>query len=184
MVNNHPVTISIRQATAVDNTLLAELGAETFYDSFAADNTLENVSAYLAASFSPEKQAAELADANSTFFIAEIEDEVCGYARLKFGEAPPQIMGQQPMEIARFYARKWWVGRGVGAQLMRSCLDKARNADCDVVWLGVWEKNPRAIAFYRKWGFVEVGAQTFQVGDDLQHDFIMARAVTQSGLLS
>jgi ribosomal protein S18 acetylase RimI-like enzyme len=177
MANNHPVTISIRQATTHDNTLLAELGAETFYDSFAADNTPENVTAYLAASFSPDKQAAELADVHSKVLIAEIEGEVCGYARVKFGDAPPAVKGQKPMEIVRFYARKRWIGQGVGPQLMRSCLDEAQNAGCDVVWLGVWKKNPRAIAFYRKWGFVEVGTQTFQVGDDLQHDFIMARAV-------
>ncbi|HEX9921490.1 MAG TPA: GNAT family N-acetyltransferase [Anaerolineae bacterium] len=177
MANSNQVTISIRQARAHDNKLLAELGAETFYDSFAVDNTPENVSAYLATSFSPEKQAAELADPNSKFLIAEIEGEVSGYARVKFGDAPPEITGQQPMEIARFYARKRWIGQGVGAQLMRSCLNEARNAGCDVVWLGVWEKNRRAITFYRKWGFVEVGAQTFRLGDDLQHDLIMARTV-------
>jgi GNAT superfamily N-acetyltransferase len=181
MANSNHVTISIRPATTHDNNLLAELGAETFYDSFAADNTPENVTAYLAASFSPEKQAAELADANSKFLIAEIDGEVSGYARVKFGDAPSEITAQQPMEIARFYARKRWIGQGVGAQLMRSCLDEARNAGCDAVWLGVWEKNLRAIAFYGKWGFVEVGSQTFRLGDDLQHDLIMARTVTQPG---
>ena len=167
--------INIRYATTQDNNLLAEIGAQTFYDSFAADNTPEDMAAYLSASFSPEKQGLELADPNATFLIAEIESEVVGYSHLKLAHAPKAIVGHKPLEIARFYARKAWIGKGVGAQLMARSLQEAGAMGCDVVWLGVWEKNLRAIAFYTKWGFVEVGRQTFQLGDDLQQDLLMAR---------
>ena len=167
--------ISIRQATIQDNKLLAEIGAETFYDSFAADNTPEDMAAYLSTSFSPAKQGVELADSQSRFLIAEINDKVVGYTHLRFSVAPPVIVGQKPMEIVRFYARKPWIGKGVGAHLMKGCLREARAVGSDVVWLDVWEKNLRAIAFYRKWGFVEVGAQSFQLGSDLQQDLLMAR---------
>ena len=143
--------IDIRYATSQDNNLLAEIGAETFYDSFAADNTPANMTAHLTSSFSPAKQAAELAEPNSRYLIAQIDDQVVGYARLKFEDAPPVIAARRPMEIARFYARKPWIGRGVGRRLMVACLAEASHAGCDVVWLGVWEKNPRAIAFYSKW---------------------------------
>jgi GNAT superfamily N-acetyltransferase len=169
--------INIRQATIQDNKLLAEIGAETFYDSFAADNTPEDMAAYLFASFSPARQAVELADSESRFLIAEINDEVVGYAHLRFSAAPQVIIGQKPMEIVRFYARKPWIGKGVGAHLMKGCLQEARAVGCDVVWLDVWEKNLRAIAFYRKWRFIEVGGQAFQLGDDLQQDLLMARAL-------
>lgn len=81
------------------------------------------------------------------------------------------------MEIVRIYARKEWIGRGVGAQLMKTSLREAENAGCDVVWLGVWERNLRAIAFYRKWGFEQVGTQVFQLGDDMQNDWVMVRQV-------
>ena len=171
--------LCIRYATASDNTLLAKVGAETFYDSFAADNTPGNMAAYLAASFSPEKQAQELADPASKFLIAEIEGAVVGYARLKFALAPSAVAGRTPMEIARFYARKAWIGKGIGARLMQACLSEAQRAGCDVVWLDVWERNSHAIAFYRKWGFVEVGTQVFQLGDDPQRDLLMARPVDQ-----
>lgn len=163
---------------ASDNTLLAEIGAETFYDSFAAENTPENMAAYLTESFSPEKQAHELADPASKFLIAESEGMTVGYARLKFGQAPSAIVGRSPMEITRFYARKPWIGKGVGAQLMQACLREAKQARCEIVWLDVWERNPRAIAFYRQWGFVEVGTQVFQLGDDPQRDLLMAKAVS------
>lgn len=165
----------IRYATAADNILLAELGAKTFTDSFTADNTPENMRAYLASSFSPEKQALELTDPDARFLIIELDGTPVGYAQLTFGHAPDMVLGQKPMEIVRIYSRKEWIGKGVGAQLMKACLSEATQAGCDVVWLGVWERNPRAIAFYRKWGFEQVGTQTFQLGDDLQNDWVMAR---------
>jgi GNAT superfamily N-acetyltransferase len=170
--------IRIRQAAIQDNELLAEIGSETFYDSFAADNTPEDMAAYLSASFNPEKQGIELADSQSRFLIAEINDEVIGYTQLRFSPVPQVIAGQKPIEIARFYARKQWIGKGIGAHLMKGCLQEARAAGCDVLWLDVWERNLRAIAFYRNWGFIEVGEQTFQLGNDLQLDLLMARPVS------
>lgn len=169
--------IKIRYGTAADNTLLAELGTQTFYDTFAADNTPENMAAYLAASFSPEKQAAELADPSSVFLIAEVEGLVAGYARLKEGQPPAGISGLRPIELVRIYACRAWLGQGVGAALMQACLDEAGRRGCDTLWLGVWEQNPRARAFYRKWGFVEVGQQIFQLGDDPQRDLLMQRSI-------
>lgn len=169
-------TLTLRRASPADNALLAELGAQTFHDTFGPDNTPENLAAYLAASFSPEKQAAELADSVSMFWIAEVDGEAVGYARMKQGEPPACIAGSRPIEIVRLYSRQAWVGRGVGPALMRACLAEARSRGCDTIWLDVWERNPRARAFYARWGFVEVGTQTFQLGDDLQNDILMQRA--------
>jgi len=160
-------------ADARDDDLLARLGAQTFRDTFAPDNTPQDMAAYLAKSFGPERQAAELADPGTTFLIAESAGETVGYARLKLGPAPACIVGERPAEIARLYAVAGWIGRGVGAALMRACLERAERLMCDVVWLDVWEKNPRAIAFYRRWGFVEVGTQDFVLGSDVQHDLLM-----------
>jgi GNAT superfamily N-acetyltransferase len=171
--------IIIRTATASDNVLLAEIGAETFYDSFAAQNTPENMTAYIAGSFGPGIQEQELADPASRFLIAEMDGITVGYARLKTGAAPAVVPGQKPIEIVRFYARKPWIGRGVGAALMHACLYEAKAAGCDVIWLDVWEENPRAIAFYQKWSFIVVGKAVFQLGDDPQHDLLMARRVDQ-----
>jgi diamine N-acetyltransferase len=172
-----PGQINIRFATAADNVLLAEVGARTFYDTFAADNTLEDMAAYLAASFSPEKQAAELADPATVFLIAEAEGQAIGYARLKEGPPAASITGSRPIEIVRFYARQDWIGQGVGAALMKACLAQAARRGCDTIWLDVWEQNLRARAFYAKWGFVPVGTQTFQLGADLQYDLLLARPV-------
>jgi len=170
-------SIHLRLASAHDNRLLAELGARTFRDTFGPDNTPEDMAAYSSAAFGPRQQAAELADTGTVFLIAEAEGETVGYARMKQGPAPECIAGALTIEIVRLYAVKAWIGRGVGAALMRGCLVQAQQRGCDVIWLDVWEKNQRAIAFYRAWGFVEVGTQPFVLGSDVQHDLLMARAV-------
>ncbi len=164
-----------RYAVSADNLLLAELGRRTFADTFAKDNTPENMAIYLEASFSPQKQAAELADPHGRFLIVESQGQPVGYARLHSGPAPACIGGQRPIEIVRFYSIREYIGRGVGAYLMQACLDEAARQGCDVVWLDVWEENPRAIAFYKKWGFTEAGRQDFQLGEDVQHDWLMRK---------
>lgn len=171
-------TVSIRIAVPADNVLLAEIGAQTFEETFGPDNTPENMAAYLAESFSPEKQAAELADPRTVFLIAEVDGSAVGYARLREGDPPPPKFGDRAIEIVRLYARKAWWGKGVGPALMQACLQQAEQRGYDTIWLDVWERNPRGIAFYKKWGFVVTGAQGFKLGADLQSDLIMQRRVT------
>jgi diamine N-acetyltransferase len=167
----------IRLAVPADAAALAEFGARSFDDSFAVDNRPEDMAAYIAAAFNLQKQTEEIADPASVFLIAEIGNEMAGYARVNEGQAPPSVSGDHPIELVRIYAGKTYIGQGIGPALMQACLDAARKRGCDTMWLGVWERNPRAIAFYRKWGFVEVGTQTFQLGSDLQTDVVMQRAV-------
>jgi GNAT superfamily N-acetyltransferase len=168
---------SIRRATLSDAGLLAELGARTFSETFAADNNSEDMAAYLAASFSPEQQAAELSDPLSTFLLAEVEGSAAGYAMLRPSETPDEVSREKPIELVRLYVLQEWHGRGVGAALMQACIDEARRQDYRRLWLGVWEHNDRARAFYRKWNFDEVGEHIFQLGSDPQNDILMERTV-------
>lgn len=170
-------TVHIRLGTLDDNVLLAALGARTFYDAFAADNKPENIAAYIQEAFHPEKQAEELRDPLSVFLIAEIDETPAGYARLLASDPPPGLSGERPVELVRIYAEARWIGHGIGPALMRACIEEARRGGHDTIWLGVWERNPRAIAFYRKWGFEAAGTQTFQLGDERQTDVVMQRVV-------
>ena len=157
---------------------LARMGEETFRDTFAADNTPADMEAYVAAAFGEAQQAAELADPHTRVLIAEIGGEAVGYVRLITGPAPARVAAQRPMEISRFYARTTWIGRGVGAALMTRALHEAQANGCDAAWLGVWERNLRAIAFYERWGFRAVGEQVFVLGSDPQRDLVMVRGVS------
>ena len=174
-----PVTdpIVVRTATPADAQRLAELGAQAFAHTFGPDNTPENMDAYLKQAFGQQIQAAELAEPSSLFLLAEVGGEAVGYARLREGPAPDPIQGASPIEIARFYARPDWIGRGVGAALMRACVAQARLRGKLTLWLDVWERNPRARAFYASWGFHDVGTQPFLLGSDVQTDILMERPV-------
>ena len=169
--------VFIRGANSDDASLLAELGARTFSETFAKDNTPEDMEAYLASSFNVVVQTEELADPESIFLIAEIDGVPAGYAKLHSGEPLEEIKGEKPIELVRLYVSREWLGRGVGEGLMRACIEQARKAGHETIWLGVWEKNARAQAFYRKWNFREVGEHPFPLGADIQRDILMARAV-------
>ncbi len=169
--------VDVRRATPADNVLLAEIGARTFSDTFADDNTPENMAAYLAASFSPEKQAEELADPTACFLIAELDGAAVGYAELRAGEPDRCITGPRPIELVRIYSVKDRIGHGIGAALMQACIEQAHAQGCQTLWLGVWERKARAIAFYRQWGFAQAGTHVFRLGDDPQTDLVMQRSI-------
>ena len=165
----------IRRGTVEDAELLSELGARTFSDTFAVDNTAEDMAEYIATSFNVAQQTAELEDHASTFLIAEADGRAAGYAMLRDGEPEEGVEGANPVELVRLYVSREWLGRGLGQELMRACLDEARQAGHETIWLGVWERNERAQAFYRKWNFRPVGEHMFQLGADLQRDILMER---------
>jgi ribosomal protein S18 acetylase RimI-like enzyme len=172
--NPHPM---IRRASADDADLLTELGARTFSESFASDNTPEDMAAYIAASFNHAQQTAELADSASTFLIAEVIGRAAGYAKLHAGNPPDGVEGASPIELVRLYVSSEWLGQGIGKALMQACVDEAQHAGHETIWLGVWERNARAQAFYRKWNFRAVGEHVFQLGSDSQRDILMQRMV-------
>ena len=172
-VTMQPTPISIRKAGIEDNELIAALGRRTFFDSFAADNHPEDMDAYLDKAFSPNIQAAELAQPSSFFLIAEAKGVPVGYARLAETPVPPCIDSSRPIQLMRLYACNERIGSGVGSALMSACIAQTRGREYDGIWLGVWSKNRRAIRFYRKWGFSEMGTQPFLLGNDRQTDLVL-----------
>jgi ribosomal protein S18 acetylase RimI-like enzyme len=170
-------TITIRDATPADAWRLATLAAEAFSDTFGPDNTPGDMAEYLAKAFGESVQRGELDDPRNTVFLAERGSDLVGYAMLREGDAPGVVGDAGAIEIVRLYSFTRWIGSGVGAALMQRCLDEAAARGRRTVWLGVWEHNARAIAFYRRWGFTDVGSQSFQLGTDLQTDRVMSRRV-------
>ena len=120
----------------------------------------------------------ELSKPDIIFLIAELEDEPVGYAKLKMNSNDESLKGTKVIEIERIYASQEYIGKGIGKVLMKACINEARQRGCDSIWLGVWEKNQRAIDFYEKWGFKEVGTHVFMLGDDPQWDFVMELELT------
>lgn len=168
--------MTIRHATPADTALIADLGARTFRDAFGPDNDPADLALYLAEAFAPETVDAELADPAATFLISEAVAPV-GYARVVADRPHPALPGARAAGLARIYVEQTALGTGVGDALMAACLDEAARTGHDAIWLSVWERNPRAIRFYERWGFRAIGETTFTVGTDVQRDVVMARAV-------
>ena len=168
-------SVSIRQATSDDARLLTDLSYTTFWDAFAhhPKNAPDDLAHYMRQAFNIEQISAELSEPASVFLIAEIEGKPGGYAKLIVDSIEEGVTASRPIELSRLYSHQEYIGKGVGQNLMDACFEFAKDGDHDVMWLGVWEFNPRAQAFYLKNGFREIGKHTFQLGSDPQTDLLM-----------
>ena len=167
----------IREAKPSDAKLLSKVAEETFRATFAVANTPENMDAHCRDSYGESLQAAEILNPSMVTLLGEDEGQLVGFAQIRWGAPPECVSGEKPGEVHRLYVVDRWQGKGVAQALMNACIEQMRRKGSDVVWLGVWEHNPRAISFYRKYGFVEVGDHTFPLGSDPQRDIVMVRPV-------
>lgn len=165
--------ILLRKVTLSDIDQLQKIGRQTFFETFAESNTEENMKEYLDNGFSTEKLHSELSNLNSEFYFALEEDTVIGYLKLNFGESQTELKDDKALEIERIYVLKEFHGKKVGQLLYDKAIQVATETKAHYVWLGVWEENPRAIAFYKKNGFVEFDKHIFRLGDEEQTDIMM-----------
>jgi ribosomal protein S18 acetylase RimI-like enzyme len=171
--------LTIRRAGIEDAKLLTDLSYTTFWDAFAhhPKNAPDDLAHYMRQAFNVDQITVELADDTNVFLIATIDDKSAGYAKLAIDSIEDGIVAERPIELARLYSHQEYLGRGVGQDLMDACFENARGIGRDVMWLGVWEFNPRAQRFYEKNGFHVVGKHTFQLGSDPQTDLLMQKAL-------
>ena len=168
-------TTRVRIATHVDAAMIADMSRRTFHDSFAANNTKEDMDKFMNEQFTREGLIAEVGAPGNVFLIAEYNDKLAGYARLRENNNPPELKGMDTIEIARIYAEKEMIGKGIGKALMERSIAIAMELKKQLIWLGVWEKNFRAIEFYKGWGFKKFSEHPFVVGNDVQTDWLMKK---------
>jgi putative acetyltransferase len=167
--------ITIRAAQPGDAELLADLGRETFHDAFA-DHPLmpaKDLKLYLDETFTIGQVAAELADPDSIFLLAQIDGEPAAYAKLERNKRENGVTATAPIKLKRLYSKQKFLGSGVGARLMQRCIEEARVRGHDVIWLTVWENNGRAQRFYQKLGFESCGSIDFPLGGSVMTDVLM-----------
>jgi len=172
------MSITIRAGVANDATALAELAARTFRETFAAGNRPEDIALHTAHAYGTTQQERELADPDIATLLVEVDGQLAGYAQLRSGVPPACVTGEEPVELWRFYIAQPWQGRGVAHALMRKVERDAYRRGGRTLWLGVWERNERAKAFYHKNGFTDVGSHVFKVGTDAQTDRILVRPLS------
>lgn len=167
---------TVRKATVGDSKSLADIAESTFRATFGADNSAEDMNLHCQRNFGEESQRREILDQSMVTLLCEDDGLLAGFAQLCWKETPGCLStARSPGEIRRIYVLESFHGRGVAQALMIASIEEIEMRGSDVVWLGVWENNPRAIAFYKKLNFVESGEHEFYLGSDLQRDIIMAR---------
>ena len=180
-----PFSIKIRKALPSDLEELRLISQTTFIEAFARQNTEENMRKYMSESFSPDKLANELSNTHSEFYLAISGKKTIGYLKINSHEAQTELKDARSLEIERIYVLKEFYGKKAGQLLLGKAIQLTMQKNMRYLWLGVWEKNPRAISFYKKNGFVEFDRHIFKLGDDEQTDIIMKleiKPILQSGL--
>ena len=165
--------MEVRKVNLEDIEILKHIGKRTFSESFASENSEEDMAEYLENGFSTRKLKEELTDDDAAFYFAELEKKVIGYLKVNFGLSQTEIQDDKALEIERIYVLKEFQGKSVGQALFQKAVELARKHSLDYIWLGVWEENQSAIRFYQKNGFTEFDKHIFKLGKDEQTDIMM-----------
>lgn len=170
--------MNIRTAVPEDAAVLADLARTTFYDAFAATNDAADMALHLKRAYGVQQQAAEIQDSRITTLLVEQGGSAIAYAQIRDHHIPACVSGPTPIELWRFYVDREWHGRGIAPALMERVKVESRSRGAKTLWLGVWEHNNRARAFYAKCGFADAGEHIFLFGTDPQTDRVMVTALT------
>ncbi|MDM5357034.1 GNAT family N-acetyltransferase [Peribacillus sp. RS7] len=172
------MTLNIKKCTLEDSRKLQLISYETFNETFKHQNSPENMNAYLERAFNLKQLENELSNISSQFYFVYFNNEVAGYLKVNTDDAQSEEMGAESLEIERVYIKKKFQKHGLGKYLLNKAIEIAMDRNKKKIWLGVWEKNENAIAFYKKLGFVQTGAHSFYMGDEEQMDLIMTKTLT------
>ncbi|MHB8838698.1 MAG: GNAT family N-acetyltransferase [Gemmatimonadaceae bacterium] len=172
-----PPDCILRRATRADHATYAELARRTFIETYRDSHDASVLARHVAATLSDERVRADLEEEGRTVLAATVGPEWVAYAVLANSSPPPEVPGDRPLEIARFYVASAWHGRGVAAPLMDAVLAEARQQGGDAAWLCAWEHNARALRFYSRQGFEQVGRTTYVFDGQPEDDYLLAVAL-------
>jgi ribosomal protein S18 acetylase RimI-like enzyme len=174
-MSHHTHAPEIRRAGLADAAALADLGRRTFIDTFGADNSAEDLITLVNGAYGESIQRQELDSPHLTYFLAESAGVPVAFALLRSGHVSPSVDDPTAIELQRLYVDRAWHGTGLAQRLMTECVRLAVAHGAGSLFLGVWERNAKALRFYAAQGFVVVGSRTFMVGSDAQVDLVMCR---------
>ena len=165
--------LEIRRVELADVNQLQKICRQTFFEAFSNVNTEEDIKKYLEEAFAIKKLTEEIKNEYSELYFGILNEVIIGYIKVNFGESQNELKDNNSLEIERIYILRDFQGKNVGQSLYEKALSIAQQKQCDFLWLGVWEHNPRAIKFYQRNGFVEFDKHIFMLGNDEQTDIMM-----------
>lgn len=173
------MTFTIRTCTVEDLAAIQQIGRQTYMETFEAYNTEKNMTDYLDAAFADSKIRTELENPHSEFYLLEKDGDVAAYLKINQYDAQTEPMEDTDLEIERIYVLQKFQKHGLGKRLYVTALERAKALGKTRMWLGVWENNHNALAFYNKMGFERIGEHSFFMGDDEQIDFILVKTLEE-----
>lgn len=167
--------ITVKKCTFDDVRDLQTISVETFSETFQEQNSPVHLNAYIERAYNLNQLKHELANPSSQFYFIYLDQELTGYLKVNTDEAQSEGIDDDSLEVERIYVKKEFQKHGLGKTLMNKAMEIAMEQKKKKIWLGVWEDNENAIAFYQKKGFVQTGSHPFFMGDDQQVDLIMIK---------
>ena len=171
--------LKITKCSFLDWEVLQAIAIKTFADAFEEKNSPGNFNSYINSTFNESQIKKELQNPESHFYFFYKHQELIGYLKLNEGNAQTEPQGNDALEIERIYLYKNHQGKGYGKYMMEFALKTALKMGKKKIWLGVWEENHGAIAFYEKLGFEKFGSHIYTLGNDDQLDWMMQLVISQ-----
>jgi GNAT superfamily N-acetyltransferase len=172
--------IEIRIARREEMPQLRKLAIDTSMETFAEFNTPENMAAFLNEAYSEAQIEKDWSEPGAILYLAWDDKRLVGFARVRRSREAADRLGENTIELHRLYVRADYQGKKVGSRLIQTVIDYATGERAEWLWLGVWEHNVKAQAFYSKWGFTRFSEHIFPMGDDPQTDWLLKKRLTPS----
>lgn len=173
-------TITLHQARVTDAAVIAELGGRTMRQTYGTAFAIKEIDRVAEYRFNLKRLTDELANPEIRYLLATANQQPCGYAKLEPTSTPDAITGMHPIKLVHLYVDSQWIGKGIGAKLMQRALEFATSNGFATCWLEVLESNHRAVSFYRRWGFVEVGSDRYPAGETSVPVLLMMRCAVDA----
>ncbi len=167
------MNLIFKKCTVDDLDLLIDVSRTSFIDAFEKDNNPDDFKRYIARAFNTEQMSSELLNPNSSFYFLLHNASLVGYVKLNRKDAQKEQFDLKAIELERIYIFKEFQGNKMGQEALYTVMDMAKTGNASCLWLGVWEKNTKAIAFYKNNGFSVFGKHPYLIGEDEQYDFMM-----------
>ena len=174
------MSIHLQKITKNNVQDLQEVSIQTFTETFKDNNSEKSLNDYLNTAYELTKLEKELENPHSEFYFAYFNNELAGYLKININDAQSEKMGENALEVERIYIKKSFKRRGIGRHLIETAEQLAKKYQKNLMWLGVWEYNPKAIAFYETLGFKVIGAHSFFMGEEEQTDLIMSKQLSKA----
>lgn len=172
------LSLQFRRATSADAVALAALAEQTFIETYSEQNEPEQIRVHCAQNFGLDQQTAEIANPDYAVILAYQDQDLIGFAQVVKKPAPESIDAENAVALYRYYVKREWHGKGIAQPLLAEAEKAALTFGADYVWLGMWEHNARALAYYQKVGFQHVGWMDYQFGDIIERDYVLLKRLS------